>query len=95
MSYKEQRPVTSEKIRDKITNTLGVDGRFYKRAFKSRLVVSRNWVRGYISNFHQSKFAHVLAISNPEDTQLLEVYFVSDAKKAATSLGIEEILTSE
>jgi hypothetical protein len=95
MAYRPERPVTSEKIRDKITRELGKDGRFYKRAFKSRLVVSRNWVRGYISNVHKAEFAHVLAISNPEDTKLLEVYFVLDAKRAATSLGIEEILTSE
>lgn len=96
-TYKPYRPVTTEKIKRLITIRLNGPGSLYKRVFRRKLIMSKGTIRGYIvpSFDNTGRYKEVIAISDPNDTEILELYYVNDCKYAATSLGIEEILTSE
>ena len=99
MSAKEYRPdraITSGKLRKLIGRTIKVDGKDYKRVFKKKLIISRGWVRGYTSTYkYNDSYRDVIVVLNQDDTEVLDIYMVDDCKREATSLGLDEILTSE
>lgn len=106
--YKPERAVSSAKIKDAIVAEMQKrqatadqsSDEYWKyselarksswsRLYRAKLPDSRKNVRGYMSN--SDNFSAV-CVSNEDDTEILELYFVKDAKEERQRLGVEEII---
>lgn len=68
----------------------------WSRLFRAKLPDSKKNVRGYVCRTKLSDEAQAyscfICVSNQDDSEILETYFVKDAATERTRLGVEEII---